>query len=233
VADAVHPNDPREVARYTVAEAARYVRANAETLRTWVRGRFYPLPEGRRRSSPVFASAAAVRLSFLNLTEAHVLSALRMTHRVPMGKVRLAVAWLAKRYGTEHPLLHPGLETDGLDLFVGELGRLVSASEQGQSVMREVIERHLRRIERARDGLPAVFYPFTRDPPGDQDQKFIVIDPAIAFGRPVVAGTRIPAAAVAERFFAGDKPETLAADYRLGLEAVYEAIRTRPEPLAA
>jgi uncharacterized protein (DUF433 family) len=167
------------------------------------------------------------------MMEAHVLAALRQTHCVPMSKIRSAVAWLRSRYGSDFPLLHPDLQTDGLDLFVQEIGGLVSASEQGQQVMREIIGRYLSRIERDTRGTPVLFYPFTRRADDPSAPRFIVINPSVAFGRPVVKGTRVQAAAIAERFAAGDSPEALADDYALGVEAVYEAIRSHHERAAA
>jgi len=47
----------------------------------------------------------------------------------------------------------------------------------------------------------------------------------MAFGRPVIAGSRIPTADVFERFKAGDSLETLVADYDRPTEEIQEAIR--------
>jgi uncharacterized protein (DUF433 family) len=47
----------------------------------------------------------------------------------------------------------------------------------------------------------------------------------IAFGRPVIAGTRIPTAEVAERFNAGDLNMDIAADYECPASQIEEAIR--------
>ena len=166
-------------------------------------------------------------MSFLNLTEAHVLAALRQNHRVPMSNIRAAVAWLSRRYDTDYPLLHPELATDGLDVFVKEFGKIISASERGQEVMREIIERYLSRIERDKHGMPIEFYPFTRGPEAATTPKLIVINPAVAFGRPVISGTRVAASTIIERFKAGDSPDALAEDYRIKLDAVHEAIRSQ------
>ena len=68
------------VVAYSVFEASRYLQIPENTLRSWVSGRSYPLRSGaNRRSEPVIelADSANSRLSFSNLTEAHVLDALR------------------------------------------------------------------------------------------------------------------------------------------------------------
>ena len=226
-------NDVRLEPRYTLSEASRYVWVNAETLRTWAKGRFYHAGGERRRAGPVLDDSRGQRLSFMNLIEGHVLAALRQTHQVPMQKIRKAVEWIKERYRAEYPLLHPDLATDGLDIFIREFGRIISASEQGQVVMRAVMERYLSRIERDREGIPIQFYPFTRKPGDDTTPRFIVIDPSVAFGRPVLDGTRIALTIIIERFTAGESPESLATDYSLPLDRIYEALRTSYERTAA
>lgn len=72
--------------------------------------------------------------------------------------------------------------------------------------------------------MDARLYPFTRR--GDPNEpRRVVIDPRISFGRPVLAGTGIPTAMLAERYKAGESVDELVKDYgrdRLGIE---EAIR--------
>jgi uncharacterized protein (DUF433 family) len=53
----------------------------------------------------------------------------------------------------------------------------------------------------------------------------IVIDPAISFGKPVMAGSGIPTAIVAERYKAGETIEELAKDYEQSRLNIEEAIR--------
>jgi hypothetical protein len=63
---------------YSVFEASRYLQIPENTLRAWLAGRIYPLRSGAsRRSEPVIrlADPEHARLSFNNLTEAHVLDA--------------------------------------------------------------------------------------------------------------------------------------------------------------
>ena len=70
---------------YSVFEASRYLQIPENTLRSWVSGRSYPLRSGAsRRSDSVIelADPANSRLSFSNLTEAHVLDALRRQYQV-------------------------------------------------------------------------------------------------------------------------------------------------------
>ena len=71
--------NPRELPLYTIADAARVVRIHPATLRTWVLGRSYDTQGGSKTWRPLIrrADPKVARLSFTNLVEIHVLSALR------------------------------------------------------------------------------------------------------------------------------------------------------------
>lgn len=227
--------DIRFAPAYTSAEVSRYTHVNPHTLRTWVCGRAHATVRDRRYA-PVIHQAENKRpdsLSFINLIEAHVLVALRKGHSISLPKIRKAVDWLRDETGSRHPLAELQIETDGLNVFIRHLGRLISASERGQVVIREVVERFLRRVERDSSGLPTVFYPFTQDNPGDDAPKEVVIAPSIAFGRPTIRGTRIATAIIYERYKAGESLVGLAKDYNLELTPIEEALRCEIERRAA
>ena len=87
--------------------------------------------------------------------------------------------------------------------------------------MSELIRTHLQRIERDSHGVPIKLYPFTRKEAQQASTKTVVMDPRIAFGRPVLEGTAV----LADRFKAGDSLTDLAEDYGATPEAIEEAIR--------
>lgn len=218
--------DPRELPAYTIAEAAHYLRIPPATLRSWVVGRSYPVKSGRRFFAPVIIPPQKhpPLLSFLNLVEAHVLDVIRRQHEVSLPKVRQAVSYLQKEFHSRHPLAEQRLETDGQDLFIEVFNRLINISRQGQLAIRELLRAHLERIEWDLSGLAERLYPFTRKR-GFNEPKVIVIDPRISFGRPVLAGTGIPSAVIAERYKAGESIAELAADYGRQPFEIEEAIR--------
>ena len=220
--------DPREIPTYAAGEAAHYLHLPVATLRSWVFGRSYNTAGGPRRFEPVIAlSDPTVRLlSFTNLVEAHVLAAIRRKHGVTLANIRAAIRHLQRRYGVDHPLVHVEFKTDGVNLFIENLGQLVNVSLQSQIAMREVMEARLERVEHDENGLASRLFPFTRlgVAPGRQP-KTVVIDPRVAFGRPVLTGTGIPTAVLADRYKAGESIADLAADYEFKAEMVEEAIR--------
>lgn len=223
-ADTQH--DPRELPAYGLIEAARYLRLPGATLRAWVIGRGYATRGGQQFSRPAIRmpEASPPALSFINMVEGHVLGAIRRQEGIPLQKMRAAVAFLERRYQSRHPLAEHQFETDGLDLFVRKAGLLINLTQAGQLAMREVVSAYLRRIERDVKGLPIRLYPFTRKG-GAEEPWSVVIDPFVSFGRPVLAGTGIPTAVLAERFKAGDLLEDLATDYGRSPLDIQEALR--------
>ena len=224
-------NDVRLSPAYSVAEAAHYLHMPEETLRSWVAGRLYPVGGQQKRSRPVIHLDDPKRqyLSFVNLVEAHVLVAIRRHYGVKLSKVRKALDFLRRQFRIERPLIDQTFQTDGLDLFVERYGDLINISREGQGAMKEIIGAYLARIERDGAGLPIKLYPFTRDTEAEtlrgSNPRVIVMNPAVSFGRPVIAGTGIPVSSVYERYKAGDSVAELALDYQLEVSAIEEAIR--------
>lgn len=218
--------DRRETPSYGVIEAAHYLRIPPATVRDWVSGRSYPTSAGKRFAKPIIHLPDPKHkiLSFMNLVEVHVLDAIRREHNIPLDKVRRALNYLSRQHPSAHPLADREFETDGMDLFIQKVDELINLSQDGQLAMRALLEAHLRRIDRDASGIPVKLYPFTRKR-DTEEPKTVVIDPSISFGRPVLAGTGIATAVIAERFNAGEAMEDLANDYgRTPLE-IQEAIR--------
>jgi uncharacterized protein (DUF433 family) len=226
--------DIRETPSYGIMEAAHYLRIPPTTIRCWVSGRNYPTKAGRQFSRPVIqpADQDSRLLSFMNLVEIHVLDAIRRKYNISLEKVRTAVHYLSRQFPSKHPLADQEFATDGLNLFIEKFSQLINISQDGQLAMREILQAHLERIERDMAGIPVRLYPFTRKR-DSQEPKAVVIDPQISFGRPVLAGTGIATAVVAERYKAGESMDDLADDYGLERLKIEEAIRCELQVEAA
>jgi uncharacterized protein (DUF433 family) len=214
--------DPRNTPSYRLSEAAHYLRIPKATLRSWLVG------QGSFKPVIAIADRQKLRLSFINLVEAHVLDALRRQHQIPLQKVRQALATLGKLppppEPSRHPLAHHRFVTDGKQLLVDKLGELINLNEQGQGEMKAALDQHLKRIDWAKDGAAARLFPFTRKRQANEPRA-VVIDPRLSFGRPVLAGTGIATAVVAERYKAGESIQDLAKDYGRKALEIEEAIR--------
>ncbi|MBI5316383.1 MAG: DUF433 domain-containing protein [Nitrospirae bacterium] len=219
--------DAREVASYGVMEAGHYLRIPRTTIRDWISGRHYRSITGVRFSKPIIQvpDPDMKLLSFMNLVEIHVLDAIRRKHDIPLEKVRAAMNYLSKQFPSRHPLADQEFVIDGLNLFIKKFSQLINISQEGQLAIQEILRAHLHRIERDIKGIPVRLYPFTRKRHLQEEPKAVVIDPLISFGRPVLVGTGIPTAVIAERYKAGESMDALAEDYGRQRFEIEEAIR--------
>jgi len=204
----------RQLPAYSVPEVAKYLHLPVGTLRSWVNGRYYPTREEKRYFAPLIEIPNERRklLSFTNLIEAHVLSAIRRDHQIPLTKVRGALDYIQEKLKLPHPFASLEFQTDGIDLFIEGFGELITVSRDGQIALKAVLQTFLSRIERDEKGYPLKLFPFLKNPDINAPRT-VVIDPRISFGRPVLVGTGIPTAILAERFKARDSIDELAEDY--------------------
>lgn len=218
--------DPRAIGLYPLTDAARYVRIPPATLRSWVVGRPYATRTGERTWAPIIEPAdptpGAIRLSFKNLVEAHVLSILR-GRDVSVGAIREALRFIREEIGAPHPFADVDAKSDRLHVYVEHLGRLWNASKS-QAAIEPVMERYLERIDRDEAGIALRLFPFTGDREVDAP-KLVVIDPKRRFGRPIIAGAAIETWIVHQRWRAGESTDEIADDLDISRPAVEEALR--------
>jgi uncharacterized protein (DUF433 family) len=220
------PDDPSEVALYSVAEAAFIIGVSSRTLHQWIYGRDYKA-QGEIRTSPPLIKPADTReglLSFSNLAEAHVLDAIRK-HNFPMTAIREAIDAIKQQYPSEreHPLITAEFYRHGKRLFIKKLNETISVSRptQGQRVLGgDMLDVYLERIRRDDRDLPVRLFPMRANP----DSR-IMVDLFIASGQPVISNTGILADFIHERHVTGESIEEIAQDYGIDSRAVADAIR--------
>jgi uncharacterized protein (DUF433 family) len=218
---------------YRASEVASILALPLGTVKAWAFGQNYRYRDGRPKRFVKLIDAADEKrrhLSFSNLCELYVLSALRRSHRIPMPVVRDSLDFVSRALETQRPLIARQFLTNGLDLFYQEAGRLMNASQHGQQAMDGDFVRALQRIERDRRGTPVRLFPLVA--PGaaqpavpSQQEGAVVIDPRMAFGRPALTRAGVTTHVIADRFVAGDDPREMAEDYRVDLADIMEAIR--------
>lgn len=218
--------DPRDIPIYSISDAARYLRIPVGTIRSWTVGRHYPTANGSNFFKPLITirNLKPRLLSFTSLVEIHILRAIRKHHQIQLDKVRSALDFIDERFQVSHPLARESFRTDGVDLFIERYGSLINASCIGQAELKDAFYAHLERIEPDDTGLAIKLYPFTRSHEED-NPRIVVIDPRIAFGRLVIAGTGIATSVLAERYQVGDSIDELAYDYDCSRLMIEEAIR--------
>jgi len=215
----------REEPAYTLAEAARYLKLPAATLRSWVVGRGYPTVRGTGRFHPLIhpPQRRPPVLSFSNLIEAHVLRSLRTEHGVSVKEVRRALQYAERQLGISRLLLRQELCTEAGEIFLERYGALINLSASGQLAMRHVFGEHLKRVAWDTERFPVRLYPFLASEVATRERR-IAIDPGIAFGRPIIVRRGVSTHVIAERIDAGETVPDLAEDYDLTPAEVEEAV---------
>jgi uncharacterized protein (DUF433 family) len=211
--------DVRDFPRYSISEAAHYVRIPFTTLHAWTRGQDYRLASGhQKRFKPLISPADEKNglLSFYNLVEAHILRFTTEERNIPMKSMRKALDYVQEAFPSTHPLITHEFETSGKDLFIRTLGATINATAQGQSVMREILEQYLELIPRDAAGLPIRVFP--------RHSKHLAIDPLFSSGKPIVRDRGITASVLWGRSKSGEKNAHIASDYGMSESEVREAI---------
>jgi uncharacterized protein (DUF433 family) len=216
---------PEEIPRYTIPEAAGYLHMPRATLASWVAGRPYDVKAGRTWwDGLITRPPGSSRLSFSNLIEAYTLLALRSEYSVRMDEVRTALKHAAEHYEIPRFLLSEHLRATKGNVFLERMGQVVNVGKAGQQGFPEVLGAYLKRIE-FDAGIAARLAPVTRLGPPSNSPTIVLINPRLAFGRPVVRRKTIKTATIGERFDVGESVAAIAADYGLQISEVEEAIR--------
>lgn len=217
-------NDRRvSVPLYTIAEAAQYVGLPYSTLQSWIN------PGGGKE--PLVTSLARkgydASIPFIGLAEAFVLQAARGAG-VPRHRIRPGVEAVRTELGLEHVLASRLLYTDGAELLVRYAAEDedLEVARTRQRQLTETVMHQLRLITYAGDGYAARLQ-LPGYGPAD-----VIVDPAVAFGYPVVKGKGARVKDVLERFWAGEGLHAIAYDFELKEEAVEALLRAQTRPTA-
>jgi len=153
-----------------------------------------------------------------------MLKALRRKHRFSMQSIRRALGEVSRITHSDRPLLESSFSTDGISLFLEFDKDLVNLTKSGQTAMREIVSLYMTRIERDSTGVPIRLFPFIVNAQ-EAEPRSISINPKVAFGRSVLAGTGISTEVVAGRFAARDSVPSLAEEYGVSPSIIEDAIR--------
>lgn len=147
------------------------------------------LPWLTRVLLPVARTPHHADYNFADLISLFVVRQL-LNEGVKARNIRIAEEYLRRKWHAERPFLRGGdLRTDGKHIWVdGDVipGQIESADQWGQQALLEPIRASLRRVHYD-DGSAAYWMPTAG----------VLVDPRVQFGEPVVAGTRLPTAALA------------------------------------
>lgn len=223
------------VGLYTFQEASKFTNASAQDLRRWLNGHSYKVQglDARVRSSPLWktelADSEVEGISFHDLLEVRFVQAFRK-HGVSLQTIRIASEHARAMFNHPYPFTCRRFQTDGKTIFATALEE--SGEEQlldlpkKQFAFAKIIEPSLHRgIEFGRDELASHWYPLPRS-------KAVVLDPTIAFGKPIVTNGSVRTSILYDAFKAEQDKQLVAKLYEVPLNAVDAAIRFE-ERLAA
>lgn len=135
---------------------------------------------------------------------------------VPFSNVRKALDYVHEEIPGIHPLLTHKFETSGKEVFIEHLGETINATAHGQRVMREILEKYLKLVQRDAHGLPIRVFPI--------NSKWLAIDPFFSSGKPIVKDRGITASVLWGRSKSGESVAQIAEDYGLPEIEAKEAI---------
>jgi len=229
-------------ALYTVSEAARYLDVPTSTFTTWAHG-YHRRPTGRREviGAPILTALPRPGhrgpvVPFIGLAEGLVLAAMRRS-KVPLQRIRPALARLEQEFGLAHALASRRLYTDGAEVLfdyaettedrdAARAARDLVVVRSGQRVFNDIVAAYLQRLEFDADGyarlirLPAY------------EIADIVVDPRRGFGQPIFArgGARLDDAL--GLFRAGEPLDDVAEEYGVPRAQLEDAVRIATRPAA-
>ena len=154
--------------------------------------------------------------------ELRIVKAFR-NHDVPLQVIRAAIEGAKAMFGIEYPFTAHRFLTDGKSIFSEALQEHGDA-EMTDLAKRQLVFEHVFRpalyagIEFAGDGQATRWFPVQRS-------KAIVLDPQIAFGKPVLTDYGVRTEIVAEAFKAEKNKKTIASLFDIPVAAVESALR--------
>lgn len=211
---------------YTFAEASRLTGITTVELGRWLRG--YPSnKQGEPSYQPLWESELTAEgisaMSFHDLLEVRFVKEFRKLG-LSLQVIRAAARTAREVLNSPYPFTCKEFQTDGETIFAGALdagddGQLLDLRRR-QYVIRRVVHPSLYAgIEFGTDKRAQRWYPMERS-------RSIVLDPQIAFGKPVVASTSIRTDILYDAWQAEDKDtRRVSRLYEVPVSAVNAALR--------
>lgn len=219
------------VGLYTRADAVRLLKMTPSRITRWVKGYSYWLTyraEPRLRAQPPVVRVrlptidGTIPISFLDLMELRVVKAL-VDRGLSLQHVRRVATLASELFQTPYPFASRRIFTDGQAVFASlsrhtDDPRLIELSTRHeQLIAAPIVEQYLTELDfDPTSSLALRWWPLGKSVP-------VVLDPRVAFGAPVVAGTATRTDVVAE--LARTASSQVAADaYRVQSAAVEAAL---------
>ena len=215
---------PKHVGSYEVREAADYLRVtlpeipgtaipmSSSKLMRWIR-------QGLADPSLVEISGYEMVITFEDLISMRIISFMRSLG-ISFHSIHRAHSWLKETTSHPRPFATEVLwleELGAMGIYAEMEDILAVANRGGQLAFTMLVRDNLIPVHNM------TFDDFDIASSWSPD-RFIKIDPSVQFGRPCIAGTRIPTSDIAGMFWAGDSSDFLSSSYGLPVEQIECAI---------
>lgn len=215
------------VGLYTFHEASRLTKIPVRDLRRWLDGYSYrdKAHDGPISVPPLWDAGLADEdidgISFHDLLEVRFVRAFRQ-HGVSLQTIRLASRKARKLFEMPYPFTSRKFQTDGRTIFASAMKETGETElldlVKGQYAFQKIIEPSLYRgIEFNQNDIAMRWYPSPRS-------KAVVLDPKIAFGKPIVTHGAIRTSILHEAFVAEEDKNFVARLYEVPVAAVEAAV---------
>lgn len=199
-------DDPTTDRIFTTADAARIVGVPVASARRWLAGYSYAYKNATRTKPARIGTQAGevdgvLLMSFLDLIEVQMAVNLRRRH-ITWPTIESAATELRRAWNSQTPFALQRFRTDSRRVFV-ELGKRSGDNHllevgNNQYVFEALIDQSLFDVLDFReDGTPWRLWPGGRD-------GQILVDPARAFGRPIIESLGVPVSTLVAAYAAND-----------------------------
>lgn len=212
---------------YTVPEASRLTGISPNRLRRWLRGYTYRTGHEVGGSAPVWRRQLShvdgvIGLGFRDLIEARFVDAFRAAG-VSWRVIRLCAERAQAILGNDHPFSARSFQTDGRTIFAEVVDRageeqLLDLAKNQLAFARVLAPSLYAGIEFSLDDVPARWWPMG-------SKEVVVLDPARAFGQPIVDDGGVPTIVLADAVEAEGSIAKVATLFRLPQRSVRAALR--------
>lgn len=209
---------------YTLKEAERFTGADSREVSRWLFG--YSFKNGASaplwRTQLIGLEDGQKFIGFRDLLELRIVKTF-IEHNVSLRVIRAAIDSARDIFSTDYPFTANRFLTDGKSIFYEAL-QSHGDVELTDLVKRQVVFEHIIRpelyagIEFTANGKAKRWFPLKRN-------TAIVLDPEIAFGKPILADYGIRTDVLASSFAAEGDKKVVAALYDIPLAALNTALR--------
>jgi len=223
------------VGLYTFQEASKLTNASPQELRRWLNGYSHKVGGSNERvkNTPLWktelADSEVEGISFHDLLEVRFVQAFRK-YGVSLQTIRVASEQAREMFDHPYPFTCKRFQTDGRTIFAAAM------EETGEEQLLDLVKRQFafakiiepslyRGIEFGNDELASHWYPLPRS-------KAVVLDPTIAFGKPIVTNGSVRTSILYDAFKVEENKQFVAKLYEVPISSVEAAIRFE-ERLAA